>query len=386
MASWSRSSTKRCAAAACPPDLGSPQAFEVLRQGLHSWYAVNRRDLPWRRVSDPYSIWVAEVMLQQTTVTTATPYWRRFLAALPDLEALARAPVARVLSLWSGLGYYQRARNLHRAARSLIGSGARSLPATIEELRALPGIGAYTAAAVASIAFGVPAPVVDGNVRRVLSRLAGLGGDVRRGAAARRIDALAAALLDPSAPADSNQALMELGATVCTPRRPRCGACPWSPSCAARRSGDPERYPARQPRRLTILVQRGAVRIADRRGRWLFLQAPPGAINAGLWEFPAVELSRPSHTGAPLPLWSPRAARKLRALLAEQRGLDVRVGRLIARARHTITHHRIVVFLAEAELNQTAPRGPGWRWLAPARAGDGALTGETRKLLARATP
>ncbi len=275
-------------------------AASVLRRRLLSWYREHRRDLPWRGTRDPYAIWVAEVMLQQTTVAVATGYWRRFLAALPTVEALARARRERVLSLWSGLGYYERARNLHRAARRLVAAGRSELPASLEELRELPGVGPYTAAAVASIAFGAAAPVVDGNVRRVLGRLAGIAGDPRRRAAARRIERLAGDILDARSPGDSNQALMELGATVCTPRRPECAHCVWATWCVARALGDPERFPERVPRRPSVSVFRGEVRVVDQRGRWLLRRAPGGSHNAGLWEFPALEWERRSRPGSPL--------------------------------------------------------------------------------------
>ncbi len=380
---------RRNAAAAAPAGVrrgDRPQiAASVLRRRLLSWYRRERRDLPWRTTRDPYAIWVAEVMLQQTTVAVATGYWRRFLAALPTVDALAQARRERVLSLWSGLGYYQRARNLHLAARRLVAAGRSELPASLEELRELPGIGPYTAAAVASIAFGAAAPVVDGNVRRVLGRLAGIAGDLRRWAAVRRIERLAGAILDPRSPGDSNQALMELGATVCTPRRPDCAHCVWGAWCVARALGDPERFPERPPRRPPVSVLRGAVRVEDQRGRWLLRQTPGGSHNAGLWGLPALELERRSRPGSPPPRWSARLAARLAADFRECCGVELRVGRLLAAARHTITHHRIAVFLADAELTGPPPRGREWRWVSPARAGAGALSGETKKLLAQLT-
>ena len=213
---------------------------------LADWYRRARRDLPWRRTRDPYAIWLSEVMAQQTTVGVVAPRWERFRARFPTVDALARATEREVLAEWSGLGYYARARNLHRAAKAVAAAGA--FPRTIEGWRALPGVGAYTAAAVASIAFGVPEPVVDGNVVRVLCRLRGLALDARAPATVARVRALARPLVPARNPGDHNQALMELGALVCTPRAPRCGACPLRALCRAARSGTPEAFP-RAPRR-----------------------------------------------------------------------------------------------------------------------------------------
>jgi len=217
-------------------------ARDVARR-LSRWYRVHRRDLPWRRMRDPYAIWVSEVMLQQTTVEAVIPRWKRFLARFPTVEALARARERAVLAEWSGLGYYARARNLHRAARAI---GARAaFPRTLEGLRELPGIGPYTAAAVASIAFGFPAAVVDGNVVRVLCRLRGLSLDPKAPRTLARLRKEAQALVPARGAGEHNQALMELGALICTPRAPRCGACPLRAMCKGAASGKPEGFPRR---------------------------------------------------------------------------------------------------------------------------------------------
>ncbi|MEO8053743.1 MAG: A/G-specific adenine glycosylase [Acidobacteriota bacterium] len=230
---------------------------------LARWYRRAQRDLPWRATRDPYAIWLSEVMAQQTTLEVVVPRWKRFRARFPTVESLARAKEREVLAEWSGLGYYARARNLHRAARAVAAAGA--FPRTLEGWRALPGVGAYTAAAVASIAFGIPEPVVDGNVVRVLCRLGGLRLDPKAPATLARIRALARPLVPARNPGDFNQALMELGALVCTPRAPRCGACPLRSSCRAAASGTPEAFPraaARVPPKRTIhlvaaIVERG---------------------------------------------------------------------------------------------------------------------------------
>ena len=235
-----------------------------LRRSILAWYARNRRDLPWRRTRDPYAIWVSEIMLQQTRVETVTPYYERFLTRFPNVTALARAPEEAVLASWSGLGYYRRARHLHDAARTVAREHAGALPDTRERLLELPGIGAYTAAAIASIAFGRPEAAVDGNVVRVLARIDGLRGRRDSPKLRRRVEETARELARGPRPGDWTQALMELGATICAPRDPLCDRCPAARACVARRSGDPARYPEPLPmkaprveRRLLLVARDG---------------------------------------------------------------------------------------------------------------------------------
>ena len=241
---------------------------------LLAWYDARRRELPWRKTRDPYRIWVSEVMLQQTRVGTVLPYYEAFLQRFPTVEDLASAPVDEVLARWSGLGYYRRARQLHRAAREIVERGGK-FPTSARELQSLPGIGPYTAAAVASIAFGEVTPALDGNVERLLCRRLGLREDPKRSATRRELLAAAARLLDRGRPGDSNQALMELGATVCKPAQPDCAACVLAPGCRARRRGDPERYPAPRRRRRTERRELdGFVRPEYlHRGRWRLAEA-----------------------------------------------------------------------------------------------------------------
>lgn len=261
-----------------------------LQDALLTWFDQHRRDLPWRRTSDPYRIWLSEVMLQQTRVETVLPFYNRFLERFPTVEDLARAELEEVLALWSGLGYYRRARQLHAAARRIAEIG--TFPSTVEGLLDLPGIGAYTAAAVASIAFGVAAPVMDGNVERVLSRFLALEGDPKANGPRRQLLAAAAELLDPRRPGDSNQALMELGATLCSPRRPKCLLCPLRPGCRASLEGDPESYPTpkakREGERHRLLV---AV-VEDGEGVLLFRRPEDSTLLAGTWELPWVTLEK----------------------------------------------------------------------------------------------
>ena len=225
--------------------------------GLHSWYRARGRDLPWRHTSDPYAIWISEVMLQQTRVTAVVPYYHRWLDRFPTVGALAAAPLEEVLKLWEGLGYYSRARNLHRAARAVVDDWGGSIPADPAAFADLPGVGTYTTAAVMSIAFGADLAVMDGNVRRVLCRLLALEADPRRAPHAAALDRLAQDLLPPGTAADHNQAMMELGATLCTPRNPTCQTCPVANVCRGLARGTPERYPLRKSKHSGAPPRRG---------------------------------------------------------------------------------------------------------------------------------
>ncbi len=258
---------------------------------LLAWYDVNRRDLPWRRTHDPYAIWVSEIMLQQTRVAVVEERFERFIARFPNIVELALATDEEVLGQWSGLGYYRRARMLHKAARFVALHGQGSLPKTAEELRALPGIGAYTAAAVASIAHGEAVAVVDGNVERVLCRLAGLSAAGRNGVAAlrRNIEQLATQMLDREHPGDFNQAMMELGATVCVPRKPQCQICPVAAVCATK--GEHKTTP--RPRMLSREVGHALSVREAKGGREILLEQrlATQTVMPGLWQLPVLRES-----------------------------------------------------------------------------------------------
>jgi A/G-specific adenine glycosylase len=338
---------------------------------LLAWYDRQRRDLPWRRGADAWAIWVSEVMLQQTRVDSVVPYYERFLARFPTPSALAEADETEALALWSGLGYYRRVRLLRAGAARVVAAGGE-LPRTAAELEQLPGIGTYTAAAVASIAFGECVPVLDGNVERVMARRLAL--TQTGGAAARRtLLAAAAKLLDAGRPGDSNQALMELGATLCTPRAPRCEACPLRAGCAAAAAGDPESYPALRRRVATRREHQTAVLVEDARRRILLSRRPVGErVLPGLWELPTVVARGPKRAGA---------------ALAARYGGEWRLEAPVAALRHAITFRILEI---ELRRGRWWPDGVGEAteldWRSPATAGELALTGATRKLLARLAP
>jgi A/G-specific adenine glycosylase len=251
-----------------------------IRRGLLRWYDQNRRDLPWRRTRDPYAIWIAETMLQQTQVKTVLPYYRRFLKAFPTLETLDRAPKEKVLALWSGLGYYRRAENLKNAARTILRRHRGKIPQEFDSLRALPGVGPYTAGALMSIAFDQAYPALDGNARRVLTRIFNVNTE-------RELREIGKRLVPPSRPGHFNQALMELGSTICLARDPNCPICPFAQSCAARRSG---RFQLKQPSSAKRKIKKVEWPLAViQNGRKILLRRrPPGGILGGLWEVPLV--------------------------------------------------------------------------------------------------
>ena len=332
-----------------------------LRRQLLAWYALNKRDLPWRRSCDPYAIWVSEIMLQQTRVAAVVERYQAFMARFPTLQSLAAAAEQEVLAMWSGLGYYRRARMLHKAAQFIAGQPSGSLPRSSAELRLLPGIGAYTAAAIASIAFGEPVAVVDGNVERVLCRLQGWGSAAGAGAAAlrRKIQELATQLLDPAQPGDFNQAMMELGASLCLPRNPQCLVCPLTAGCKTR--GEHATVP-RAPMLSREVAHALSVRTgkqARRTSREVLLEQRPASLTVmpGLWQLP--ELKQAAVPDAELRMTLRHAIMQV--------NYYVRIR---------------TVFEDDAEA-LTLPAGKR-RWVPLGEAHGMALTGITRKVLTRA--
>src|SRR5881628_546148 len=292
--------------------MGDPSPIEV-RTRLLAWYDANRRDLPWRHTRDPYRILVAEYLLQRTRIASGTPYYERFVERFPTVRDLAAAPLDDVLAVWEGLGFYGRARNLHAAAQSIVQRHGGEVPRSYDDLASLPGIGPYTAGAVASIAFGIPVPAVDGNVVRVVARLFQIRENVTAGRVRRRIVEIAARLVSPERPGAFNQALMELGATVCTPMAPACESCPVERSCLARAAGEERELPIstrpRSPRSVTVVFG-----LVTANGRVLLVRRPKGRLLGGLWALPGGERNGPSEIA------------DLKGSIRSQAGIEVRVG------------------------------------------------------------
>lgn len=322
-----------------PLATGVPNAPAV-RRALLDWFDRSKRDLPWRGVRDPYPIWLSEIMLQQTQVVTVIPYFLRFLERFPTVEALASAPLTDVLAMWRGLGYYSRARNLHAAAQRFASEG---FPRTAKALRTFPGLGRYTSAAVASIAFGEPVAVLDGNVARVLSRLLAIEGPTGDRANEKRLWNEAEALLDRDRPGDFNQALMELGATVCKPVNPSCLVCPVASSCEARRLGRQAEIPAPKIRPARKQLRLACAVIRSRDGLLLARREESGLFG-GLWELPSAELG--SEESGPEALW--------RAL-----GIEVVADEPLASVRRILTHRELSLSLFEGR--PVRRRLPGYR-------------------------
>ena len=255
---------------------------------LLAWYDQYRRDLPWRRTKDPYAIWVSEIMLQQTQVDTVLPYYRKFLKTFPSVGHLARAPIEKVLSLWSGLGYYSRARNLHRAAQAVLANHGGNLPDTREAILKLPGIGRYTAGAILSIAFDRPEPILDGNVIRVFTRLFAIQKDPKKSEIQKQLWDLAVKCVQCKRPGDLNQSLMELGALVCTPKQPCCDLCPLRNRCKAYAQGCVEDLPIKSKKTKSVSTTHAVALVAKGR-QWLLAKRPASRHLGEMWEFPQME-------------------------------------------------------------------------------------------------
>lgn len=336
-----------------------------LRAPLLRWYRRAKRDLPWRRTTDPYAIWVSEVMLQQTTVAAVIPYWSRFLDRFPDLQTLASAREEDVLASWTGLGYYRRARALREGAIAVMERHAGRVPEDADALLALPGVGRYTAGAIASLAFGRQAPVVDGNVKRVFARLFALRGT---GASAEKAYwRIAETLVRGVTPGDLNQAVMELGATVCTPRAPRCPSCPVSKACRSFASGTAGPFPAAAARKRARAVA-AAVAWIEKNGRVLLEGRRDDGLLRGTWDLPAVALARGE---------DPCAA--LTRALRSRRRLNVRCAGEIARVKHAILDTRLSLTVVRATLTAAGGR-KGLRWQPLARLDDVPTSSATTKI------
>jgi A/G-specific adenine glycosylase len=360
------------------PSIDPAERAVAIADALGAWFDRVARDLPWRRQRAPYAVWLSEIMLQQTRVETVVPYFDRFLERFPDVAALAAAELDDVLHLWSGLGYYRRARQLHATAREVTAQHGGAFPAEAAALRALPGIGAYTAGAISSIAYGRREALVDGNVARVLARLEGIDDPIKSPATIRRIWAVAARLLPSEQPGRFNEALMELGATVCVPREPRCDTCPVERLCAARATGRERELPVTEKKKAVPEIQAVSVVLGDGEGRVLFARRREGGLFGGLWEPPMVE--------------GVASAREARPRLA---AMGILLGRGKLReagvVTHVLTHRRMVVTVVAGERPGGGVEAPAGlaepyektAWLDPGAPGVGVST-LARKIIAAA--
>jgi A/G-specific adenine glycosylase len=353
------------------PELG-PDVLVAVRRSLLEWYGKQRRALPWRATRDPYCIWVSEVMLQQTQVATVIGYYERWLRRFPDVAALAAAETEDVLRAWEGLGYYSRARNLQRAAQRIVLEHGGKLPSSVTALLALPGIGRYSAGAIASIAFAADEPAIDGNIVRVLTRLFGLRGDPKRAPLSARLWQVASALLPAGRAGDFNQALMELGATTCTPRTPRCPVCPVRGQCVALGQDRVLEYPETAPRP-AMTEERRVAGIVLRQGRVLVVRAPAGAPRwAGMWQFPDVRLDA-----------GVEAAPALEERVLGSTGVRVAAGARVLGLRHQVTRFRIEIDVYTCRALGGRARAIDYgeiRWLAPEELGALPMPAAHRKI------
>lgn len=339
----------------------------LLRKTLLAWYRKNKRDLPWRRTDDPYRILVSEIMLQQTQVDTVIPYYHRFLLTFPTLTKLAKAPEKKVLKLWEGLGYYSRARNLHRAVKEIQLKFKGKVPETLEELESLPGIGRYTAGAVASIAFGLRAPILDGNVKRVLCRLFAIEEDPSKTKVKNQLWELAGTLVPVKSPGDFNQSLMEFGATICTPRNPLCGVCPLKLTCNALALNiqlDLPRISSAKP------IPKIRMRVAViKSGKGLLMGPRPNdGLLAGMWAFPEFEWKK-------LP-----KEKNLRKKIERTLKLKINPGHPLEPVVHVYSHRRITYYPRLFLSPGGVPPEP-WTWIPMGKIRDYPLPGAMKKIL-----
>ena len=327
----------------------------ALARDLLSWYDREKRSLPWRKTTDPYRIWVSEIMLQQTRVDTVIPYYHRFLEAFPSVGALAEAPLQEVLKVWENLGYYARARHLHTAAGMVVEKFSGRVPDTRESLKTLPGVGQYAMGAILSIAYGQAVPAVDGNVRRILSRLFALEDPVDQPRTERLLQQVASLLIPRRRSGDFNQALMDLGATICRAKTPDCPFCPLVSHCRAQAQGRQHDIPRKtkgQP--LPQRLEAAAV-VWNRAGHILMVQRPAKGLLGSLWKFPGGFIKEANHRED-----------QLQDLIAQELGVRIHVGPLLAKSQHAYTHFRTTLYAYESRISRGKPCPPGgqaWLWV-----------------------
>lgn len=333
--------SRRLPSSAQQAEISLPEAEwrRRFRQRLRAWYARNARDLPWRRSADPYRIWVSEIMLQQTQVATAEPYFERFVRVFPTIAALAAAEEAEVLRCWEGLGYYRRARQMHQAAQIMVDQHGGRFPREFQAVYSLPGIGRYTAGAILSIAFDQRQPILEANTMRLFSRLLGFHGDPTTAAGQRLLWAMAEAVLPQKNVGAFNQALMELGSEVCRLRRPLCHDCPVVRLCTAKAEGREQQIPPPK-QKPSIQRRREAAVAVYRRGRVLLVLQPDGGRWAGLWDFPRLQV----HEAKPTTL-----RREICRGVEELTGLSIALGEPLMTLKHGVTRYRITLECFRAE-------------------------------------
>jgi A/G-specific adenine glycosylase len=346
--------------------------INFMRTSLIAWFEINKRDMPWRESRDPYRIWLSEVMLQQTRVDQATPYYLRFIEAFPSVNDLASADLHDVLMLWEGLGYYTRGRNLHKAAQVVAKQHGSRFPESYEGMLSLPGVGPYTAAAVSSIAFGSPHAVVDGNVIRVISRLSGIEDDVRNQSTKSAIQAIADTLIDPSNPGDFNQAVMELGSLVCIPSKPRCEECPLAPWCVAFKMARTDSIPYKAPKPKVPHYDIVVAIISNNKGELLIARRPENAMLGGLWEFPGGKVNSDE-----------TLILALHREIEEELGIDVAIKREFMQLKHAYSHFKITLhaYLCDHLDGEPIPKASTEiRWVGADRLGEFPFPKANRRL------
>jgi len=347
--------------------------LQRFRRNLRRWHEKHGRDLPWRNIGEPYRVWISEIMLQQTTVVAVVPYFNRFLNRFPTIQSLAAADETEVMRHWEGLGYYSRARNIHKTARQLVETNGGEFPDDVERLLQLPGIGRYTAGAIASFAFDRPAPIVEANTLRLYCRLLGYEGDPRSAAGQRLLWEFAERLLPRKSPGRFNQALMDLGATRCTPKQPDCRSCPVRNCCRATAVGSQESIPMKAVRPQITNISEAAVAVR-RNGRYLLHRIPDGRRWAGLWDFIRFTVDDQAASESP-------ERGEISARLTEASGLEAEIGPLLTEIRHSVTRYRIRLFCFQATYSSgETHHGSTHRWVSPKQFTDYPLSVTGRKL------
>jgi A/G-specific adenine glycosylase len=337
---------------------------------LLKWFAAHARDLPWRASRDPYRVWVSEIMLQQTQVETVKAYFERFVRDLPDVQALAAADEERVLRLWEGLGYYRRARQMHRAAKVIVSEHGGEFPRDVEALRTLPGIGRYTAGAIASIAFDTPAPILEANTIRLFARLLAYREDVTKNSGQQLLWAFAEEILPATGAGIFNQALMELGSLVCTPKSPACRECPLMSLCPTFAQNLQGEIPRAKAKTEYTDLHEVAV-VVRRREKILVRRCGPGERWAGLWDFPRIELASPH---------APDRGEQIRRKVHELTGVSIELGEMLSTIKHGVTRYRITLACYEATCTTPVRSTQQQRWITPESLNELPLSTTGRKL------